>query len=76
MLAADLAGRLCAYEDRPAHLLYVRSIAPTLDDARHAVDAIVALLWKGRRPRYGREIGLTAEAFGVKPKGVRHEGRT
>jgi hypothetical protein len=60
----DIYGAACASEpDRLAALLYAHHHAETLDDAAALLGELLAMARDGRRPRFGRELGLTREMF-------------
>jgi hypothetical protein len=62
----DLAGPLCAYGlDRAACLLYAHCIGSCLADSHAIVVELLRNAQQGRRPRFGAELNLRAEDFGI-----------
>lgn len=59
-------GAACALDrDRLVARLYGGGHGDSIEEAAELLELILELAQAGRRPRYGREVGLTAESFGV-----------
>lgn len=60
----DIYGAACGYDrDRLAACLYGCYLGDSLDEAHGLLAEVLALAQNGRRPRFGRELGFTAELF-------------
>lgn len=60
----DLAGPLCAYgHTKAACLLHAHCIGDSLADSADIARTLLAMAQTGRRPRFGRELGLSIEDF-------------
>lgn len=59
-------GAACGIErDRLAARLYGGGHGDSLEEAAELLEHILDMAQEGKRPRYGREVGLTAKDFGV-----------
>lgn len=62
----DLIGPLCSYgHERAACLLFAHHAGNCLGESYALVSELLDMARDGRRPRFGRELGLRAEDFGV-----------
>jgi hypothetical protein len=62
----SIFGAACGCErDRLAARLYGGGHGNSLEEAAELLELILDMAEQGKRPRYGRELGLTAEHFGV-----------
>jgi hypothetical protein len=62
----SIYGSACATDlGRVTALLYAYQHGDTLEDAAAILGEVLAMAAAGRRPRYGRELGLTAAMFGM-----------
>lgn len=60
----DIYGRACtADRDRLIALLYGHGHGESMLDAEDILGEVLALAVQGRRPRFGREVGLAPEEF-------------
>jgi hypothetical protein len=56
---------MAADHDRLAALLYGHQVGETLQDATNVLDDLLLMARDGARPRFGAEMGLTPETFGL-----------
>jgi hypothetical protein len=64
------AAMACEH-DRLAALLYGSQVGDTLQEATDVLDDLLLMAQSGVRPRFGAEMGLTPETFGLpRPAGM------
>jgi hypothetical protein len=56
---------LACEQDRLAALLYGNQVGATLTEAADVLDDLLLMAQSGVRPRFGRELGLGPEVFGL-----------